>query len=499
MEQARDLSAKLAETLDGVSDCFLTVDPQWVITYMNPQAEQLLRRSRGELVGKDLWQSFPQLLGTPFEQAYRRAATDNVTIDFEEFFEPSWAWLQVRVYASPQGLAICFRDATDSHKVQEALTSSREQLRQLFENSMDAVLYTGADGRVIRANPAACTILGRSADQIHDCRFPDFLDPEEAGLPALWEQRAMTGRTSGQLLLKRGDGTVFPAEISSAEYTSRDDTTHAFIVFRDISRRVEAQRQVLQLNAELGERVRQRTAELEAANQELKAFARALAHDLRAPAAAIEAFSDLLEHSVSDALAERPAHYLRRIRAGARKITDYTDGLLSLARISQVPLLVQEVNLSVIARDVLVQLKEREPHRDVAWSVEDGLVALGDANLLRIVLDNLLGNSWKFTSRTPAACIEFYADVRGGVITYHVKDNGAGFDAAYAHKLFTNFGRLHGQEEFPGTGIGLTSVHRIVTRHGGAISAEGREGAGACFSFTLRSAPVDEGCADRTN
>jgi PAS domain S-box-containing protein len=498
-EQARELSARLADTLDGVSDCFLTVDPRWAITYVNTQAERLLQRSRDELVGQDLWRCFPQLLGTPFEQAYRRAATENVTIDFEEFFEPSWAWLQVRVYASPQGLAICFRDATDNHKVQEALASSREQLRQLFENSMDAVLYTDAEGHVTRANPAACTILGRSAGRIHDCTFSDFLAADEAGLPALWEQRAMTGRASGQLLLKRGDGTVFPAELSSAEYTSRDETTHAFVVFRDISQRVEAQRQVLQLNAELGERVRQRTAELEVANQELKAVAHALAHDLRGPAAAVEAFSELLEGSVSDALAERPAHYLRRIRAGARKITEYTEGLLSLARISQVPLLVQQVDLSAIARDVLTQLAEREPHRDVAWRVQDGLVALGDANLLRIVLDNLLGNAWKFTSRTPAARIAFCADVHGGAVTYHVKDNGAGFDPAYAHKLFTNFGRLHGQDEFPGTGIGLTSVHRIVTRHGGGISAEGREGAGACFSFTLRSVSVDEGWADRAD
>jgi light-regulated signal transduction histidine kinase (bacteriophytochrome) len=207
--------------------------------------------------------------------------------------------------------------------------------------------------------------------------------------------------------------------------------------------------------------------------------------------AAIDAFSELLQDALPQPLPERGAHYLGRIRMAARKTAEYAQGLLALARVSQAPLSLQEVDLSAIAADLLTQMAERDGGRQVQWQVQGGMVVRGDATLLRIALDNLLGNAWKFTCDGAPARIEVACDTDAeGRKTYRVRDNGAGFDMAYAHKLFGNFQRLHTPQEFPGTGVGLANVHRIVARHGGRVWAEAVEGEGACFYFTLAAAPV---------
>jgi PAS domain S-box-containing protein len=394
----------------------------------------------------------------------------------------------VRAFPSPQGLAIYFRDITDSHSVQRALADSQEQLRNLFENTIDGVLYTGDADEIVRLNPAACAMLARPPSELRGQGLAALVAAGEPRLAALREQRGMTGRASGRLTLVRGDGSAFEAEVSSAEYTAGDGSLRAFVVFRDISRRLRAEQEVRQLNAQLSERVRQRTAELEAANGELKAFAHSLAHDLQSPTAAIDAYTQMLQRVLPQPLPERGAHYLDRIRGAAHKIGEYTQGLLALARVSQAVLRVQRVDLSAVATDLLTQLAERDRDRQVEWSVQPGLHALGDPTLLRMALENLLGNAWKFTRQRQPARIEFAADSTGeGPTVYRVRDNGAGFDMAYAHRLFGNFQRLHSQQEFPGTGIGLANVQRVVTRHGGRIRVEAAEGEGACFYFTLGS------------
>lgn len=485
-ERARELGTRLAATLDTASDAFLTVNRDWQISYLNHEAERLLRRPREQLLGHDLWRAFPRLQGSRYEREYLRALAEGVTVEFEEFFEPLRLWLQVRACPSPQGLAIYFRDISDSHSIQQALADSQEQLRNLFENTIDGVVYKGPGHRVVRANPAACAMLARSGAQLHGTDFTTLVSGGAQSLGPLWEQRAMTGRASGQLTLIRGDGSTFPAEVSTAEYTAADGTLRAFMVFRDISQRLEAQQQILQLNAELGERVRQRTAELEAANADLKAFAHSLAHDLQSPVAAIDGYSQMLEGVLPKPLPERAAHYLGRIRSAARKGAEYAQGLLGLARVSQATLVMGTVDLGAIATDLLTQLAERDRDRAVQWHVQEGLHVRGDATLLRMALDNLLGNAWKFTRGRDPARIEFAAQAGAdGETVFRVRDNGAGFDMACAHRLFGNFQRLHTQDQFPGTGVGLANVQRVIARHGGRVWAEGTPGEGASFYFTL--------------
>ena len=253
---------------------------------------------------------------------------------------------------------------------------------------------------------------------------------------------------------------------------------------------LRAREEIRQLNTSLEERVRQRTAQLEFANQQLEAFSYSVSHDLRSPLSAIDGFSNLLAKSANrpgaPPLSERSRHYLARIRAGVGQMGELIDALLSLAQVSRSDLRWELVGVGAQAQALLTSLQEREPGRSSRLQVDTKLVAQGDARLLRLVLDNLLGNAWKFTRGQ--ACTEITVGSEAGSageIIYFVRDNGAGFDMAYAEKLFGAFQRLHSQAEFAGTGIGLATVQRIVARHGGRVWAESAVGRGATFYFTL--------------
>jgi signal transduction histidine kinase len=251
----------------------------------------------------------------------------------------------------------------------------------------------------------------------------------------------------------------------------------------------QAQEETLYRNAALEERVRQRTVQLQAANDELEAFSYSVSHDLRSPLSSIESFSGLLGEEIgSSAATERSIHYLARIRANVRRMGDLIDGMLSLALVSRASLKSESVDLSALAQAVVDEYRERDPGRVAVFDIQPAMVAQGDERLLRQVLDNLLGNAWKFSGNQPEVRIAFGCKIApDGATVYAVRDNGAGFDTAYSDKLFGAFQRLHTATEFPGTGIGLATVRRIVTRHGGNIRAESTLGQGATFYFTLPS------------
>jgi PAS domain S-box-containing protein len=365
-EQTRAMAEQLTNTLESLTDAFFTLDRQWRFTYLNAEAERLLRRTREELMGKVAWGEFADVAGTPYQASLERAMHENITVQFDSYYRNFGIWVQTKAYPSPQGLAIYIKDVTE---------------------------------------------------------------------------------------------------------------------------RVASQREVLRLNAELEERVRVRTSELEAANRELQAFSYSIAHDLRSPLSSIDGFSQVLQKAADEKLDERCRHYLRRIRTAVRGMSELTEGMLALANLSRLPMRSESVDLGRLARAVAEDLRERDARREVQIVVAETLPVVGDARLLHQVLANLVGNAWKFTARTADARIEVGAqrDAQGREV-FFVRDNGAGFDMKQASRMFEAFQRLHSPAEFEGTGIGLAIVQRIVARHGGRVWAEAAPGRGAAFFFTLGEA-----------
>lgn len=261
----------------------------------------------------------------------------------------------------------------------------------------------------------------------------------------------------------------------------------------DIIARKKAEAEVKQLNEELEYRVEQRTAEIEAANKELNAFCYSVSHDLRAPIRRIERFRCNFEVSYGDMLDKQGVHYLNRIAACVSEMNEMIDSFLTLSKATTVELSFERVNLSVIAKRTIARLQERDEGRQVKMLIEDGMVAYGDSRLAELLIANVLGNAWKYTSKTSQPQIAFYSKVIDGEKVYIVEDNGVGFDMSFAKNLFTPFTRLHTTKDFSGIGIGLATVKRIVARHGGRVWAESEVNVGAKIFFTLKGKDIGYG------
>jgi light-regulated signal transduction histidine kinase (bacteriophytochrome) len=232
--------------------------------------------------------------------------------------------------------------------------------------------------------------------------------------------------------------------------------------------------------------VADRTVELAAANKELESFCYSVSHDLRAPLRSIDGFSKAVQEDYHSQLDADGADFLQRIRSAAKRMGELIDDLLELSRVSRADLHNEQVNLSELAESIIQELRQAEPGRSPDIAVGKDMITTGDRGLLKVVLSNLLGNAWKYTSKTENARIEFGCVNRDGIVVYFVRDNGAGFDSTYAHKLFEPFQRLHRESDFPGHGIGLATVRRIVWRHSGQVAAFGKVGHGSVFWFTLQ-------------
>lgn len=376
-------------------------------------------------------------------------------------------------------------------RLTENYRRSEQRFRSSMQHSAIGKALLDSEGRIVEANPALGRIVGRSLESLVGQPFESLFEDEEQSLLPRDDGRVdENGVRRATRLLRREGELPRQAQLTYAPVPGNvgQDVT-GLVQVEDVTDRVRAQAHVQALNRTLEARVAARTRELSQANQELESFAYSVSHDLRAPLRSIDGFSRVLLERYGDQLDEAGRGYLRRVRKAAMRMGELIEAILQISRVGRAELRRETVDLSRMATEILDDLAAGEPGRDVVARVVPDLEATGDATLLRNLLGNLLGNAWKFTRGREHAVIEFGAvDHPDGEMEFYVRDNGAGFSQAYVDKLFRPFQRLHSQEEFSGHGIGLASVRRIIERHGGHIRAEGREGEGAVFYFTLPAA-----------
>ena len=380
-----------------------------------------------------------------------------------------------------------------------SLESADRPYRLIVEAMSEGAATVSPRGVILNANPRLTTMTGRRASELVGNAALDLISGTcRPAFAALIEVSAGAS-ARGEVELARPDGTTVPVLMAVSAFDF-DGMILRCLVLTDLTTRRaaedslsdvnsalrEAEAEVRTLNTELETRVAQRTADLERSNKNLQAFTYSVAHDLRTPLRGLSGFSEVLLEDYGGRLDETGRGYARRIQAAGEQMGAIIDDLLRLSRVTHADMNLGPVDLSTEVAAIAGDLQASEPGRRVRFAIEDGVRVTADRALIRVVLQNLVENAWKFTRQRDGATIEFgTTPAQGAGVCCYVRDNGAGFDPAYVHKLFQPFERLHEAEEFPGTGIGLASVERIIERHGGRTWAEGAVGRGATFYFTL--------------
>ncbi|AOV18425.1 hypothetical protein BJI67_04585 [Acidihalobacter aeolianus] len=492
----RASEARFRGLLESAPDAFVIVDAQGCIAMVNSQALSWFGYAREELIGQPIEILVPERYrdGHPAHRnQYLKSPVLRPIGEGKELFArrkdgsefPVEISLGLIGSTSDQLVIGIVRDVSVRKHAEEARRAAQQRYRELVDNLPIGVYRKtpGKQGHFGEVNPTMVDMLeAGSAEALGAIHVVDmYVDPadEVRFHEDVERQGAVRGR---EVRLKTLKGRVFHAAISAAMRRAPDGQTIFDGTVEDISERKESEEHIAQLNATLS----QRAAELEAINRELEAFSYSVSHDLRAPLRAIDGFSRILLDDYGERLDEKGQDRLKRIRAASQRMAQLIDDLLKLSRVTRTELQHETVDLTALAEEVVGELCRSEPEREVSCTLAPGMNAEGDSRLLRVLLENLLGNAWKYTGKSPAASVEMGMSEEHGVRTYFIRDNGAGFDMAYADKLFGAFQRLHDARDFPGTGIGLATVQRIVHKHGGRVWAESEVDRGATFYFTLQ-------------
>ena len=489
---------RLAEAMDATEDAIYLVDRASMrFIHVNNSACRMREQTREELLA----------LGPAGMLSISRAELERIYDSVIASSEPqapqeilrhrkdgSQIWLELRRQAqrAEDGWQIVtmVRDITARKKVWAELRESDRRFSDMMGNIDLLSIVIDPQSRIIYCNDFFLAMTGWQREELLGEKFVDLIIPADlrdevrdvhaamlADLPAARHHE-------NEILIRSGDRRLIRWNNSVLRSPSGEVIGTASIGV-DITEHKRAEEKILWLNADLERRVEARTAELQAANQELEAFDYSVSHDLKAPIRHVDGFSTMLLEDYSDKLDERGRSYVQRIQGAARRMDQLVGDLLALSLVSRGEVTCKDVDLSALAIQVCAGLEQVEPGRDIECVVEPGIRANADVGLMRIVLENLLGNARKFTAKRSGARIEFGSAPCEGVPAFFVRDNGVGFDAAYADKLFAPFQRLHTQGEFSGTGIGLATVRRIITRHGGRVWVEGAIDQGATVYFTL--------------
>ena len=423
---------------------------------------------------------------THFESEYRVADKDG---------RFHWVLARGLAHRDASGRAVrivgAISDITARKRAEEQLKAERDFSRGLIDSLPAPFFLFDAQGRLVLWNRFVSELTGLDATHLQHAPAGSLVIPEqEAVMTHRIESALSTGETSAEVMLRRHRADPVPFLVV-ARRVVLEGKPHIVGVGTDLTERKFAERAIKRLNQELERRVAERTSQLSATLSELESFSYSVSHDLRAPLRAIEGYSAILGSDYGDNLDDDAKELLRRVRSAVHRMGQLIDDLLTLSRVSRKELERRPVDLTALAQAICEEFRQQDPARPVKVDIAPGLCVDGDPSLMRTVLENLLGNAWKFTGRVATPEIRFEATRHAGVDAFVVRDNGAGFDMRYKENLFRPFQRLHSDREFPGTGIGLATVARIVRRHGGEVWAEGEVGKGASLYFSIgQSTPL---------
>jgi PAS domain S-box-containing protein len=512
LDERKRVEMRLRKLIDQSPLSIQTFSPDGRCTFANASWEQLWGAKKEALENYNVLED-PQLKAKGLADDIRAAFAGEVrrfpVFEYEpgEPAKPGRArWISAIMYPIQskagvvQEVVLMVQDVTSERQAREDLVFAQERFRHIVNSSQDAVITIGTDSIIQFWDGQSEAIFGWTRAEALGKKLYELIIPEQyrsahvEGLERYLKtgENAVLGKTLELSALRKG-GQEFPVELAISEVKAAGQLTFTAFV-RDITERKQVERDLLEsraqyqtLASELEERVAQRTRELKAANGELEAFSYSVSHDLRTPLRSISSFAQLLTNEQGHLLDEDGKDSLARILESAKRMSRLIDDLLQFARLARVELRFELIDMSKIAESIIDDLQVKYPERSVRVTIQPGMTAFADPGLFRVSLENLIENAWKFTSKVDGACIEFGSMQKDGEKVYFVRDNGAGFNMKYANKLFKPFERLHADSEYPGTGIGLVNVQKIIQRHGGRIWAEGEIGKGATFSFTLRS------------
>ncbi len=481
---------KFKGLLESAPDAIVIVDGKGEIVLVNSQTERTLGYAREELLGRKIEMLIPERFRGHHSQHrdgfFSQPRTRTMGAGLELYgLRKDGTEFPVEISLSPleteEGVLVssAIRDVTDRKRAEE-------KFRGLLQSAPDAMVIVNREGEIVLANSQTLALFGYSNEELLNHKVEMLLPERFCGKHPGHRERffgdpKMRPMGAGlELFARRKDGTEFPVEISLSPLETGEGTLVSGAI-RDITQRKIAENALELQRAELA----RSNAGLLAVNNELESFSYSVSHDLRAPLRTIDGFSHALLEDCADKLDDAGKSHLNRIRAATQRMGTLIDDLLNLSRLSRIAMHIQSVDISAMANSIADDLQKDQPGRQVALRIEDGLTTTADPGLLRAALENLLNNAWKFTSKRAYAHIEFGQIQVNGTVAFFVRDDGAGFDPAYADRLFGAFQRLHTVSEFAGTGVGLATVQRIIRRHSGRIWAESAVGQGATFYFTI--------------
>lgn len=478
------------QIIHSLAEGLQILDHDFRFVYLNPAALQQSHYTEDQIIGKTAMELYPGVEDSELFRTLKQCLNEKCSKIIESEFtfpDGSKNLFELRIKPWIEGLLILSVDITERKRAEEHKLKAEARYRALVENSSEGITLMDKDFKVIYRSPANSKITGWTEEELSKKQSLEDVhadDREHLYLAVKNATEQSSKPVPFQFRVRHRQGHYIWLEGLMTNMLSNSDVEAIVLNFRDVTERKVAEEKIAQMNDELEQKVLERTAQFEAVNKELEAFSYSVSHDLRAPLRAIDGYASMIEEDYEKVLDEEGRRLLGNIQQNAKKMSALIDDLLAFSRLGKKVIQKKQLNMNELLEGVLIDLGKSQQHH-ATISVDDLLPAFGDYSLIHQVLINLVSNAVKYSSKKEKPLVHVSSRKEDKYVVYTIRDNGVGFDMKYAHKLFGVFQRLHTMDEFEGTGVGLAIVQRIVTKHGGQVTADATPDEGSVFSFSL--------------